>query len=98
MRTQQEAEKAEQKRIKNLVLRYDQQSDSGNDAESANGDSQDFLLRPNLNRLCSIDSRQSRRPSSRAPLRKKMALSEFLCAEESKFAETARASGSRHGI
>lgn len=46
MRTQQQAERAEQQRIKNLVLNYDLRDDDANDGEFASH----YTLRPNKNR------------------------------------------------
>jgi len=46
MRTQQQAERAEQQRIKNLVLNYDLRDDDANDGESASHN----ILHPNTNR------------------------------------------------
>jgi hypothetical protein len=48
MRTQQQAEKEEQRRIKNLVLNYDLTTDEN---DGANGDSNiSYLLQPNPNK------------------------------------------------
>lgn len=48
MRSQQQAEKEEQQRIKNLVLNYDLRDE--NDGNSVDGESPDFFLQPNPNR------------------------------------------------
>jgi hypothetical protein len=48
MRTQQQAEKEEQQRIKNLVLNYDLTTDEN---DGTNGDSNISYLQPNPNRL-----------------------------------------------
>jgi hypothetical protein len=48
MRTQQQAEKEEQQRIKNLVLNYDLTTDEN---DGANGDSNISYLQPNPNKL-----------------------------------------------
>jgi hypothetical protein len=45
MRSQQQAEKEEQQRIKNLVLNYDLRDEN----EGSDGESQSFLLQRNLN-------------------------------------------------
>lgn len=52
MRTQQEAERAEQQRIKKLVLNYDLRHEDDEYGNNANGDSthSHYILQPNLNR------------------------------------------------
>ncbi|GAB7349009.1 hypothetical protein MBLNU459_g7982t1 [Dothideomycetes sp. NU459] len=58
MRTQQQAERAEQQRIKNLVLNYDLRDDDSADGESAFH----YVLQPNTNRTCLIGKGNLNKP------------------------------------
>lgn len=78
MKTQQQAEREEQQRIKNLVLNYDLGDDNdSNDGDSNSSPTHHFILRPNTNAKGSLKGSDKRTSSHRDSRNDKSARSGF---------------------